>query len=83
VSLVFLTEVVQATAHVLQIESSALTAETLFESIEADSVARIAIADAVEVFHPELVVSNDVLLFATTLGELAGGVAYRNERRDV
>lgn len=73
----FLNEVIAATSHVLQIDATTLSAETSFDAIDADSVARIAIADAVEVFNPSLVVSNDVLLFAATLGELATGVARR------
>lgn len=71
----FLDRVVAATAHVLEIEPSNLAADTTFESLEADSVARIAIADAVEVLNPGLKVSNDTLLFAATLGELAAGIS--------
>jgi hypothetical protein len=61
----------------MEIDSTHLTAETSFESLNADSVARIAIADAVEVLNPDLAVSNDVLLFAATLGDLAAGVTRR------
>ena len=71
----FLAQVVAATAHVLDVDPGTLAADTTFEALAADSVARIAIADAVEVFNPDLKVSNDVLLFAATLGELAAGIS--------
>jgi len=75
----YLDHVIAATAYVLDIDAAPLREDTTFESLNADSMARVAIADAIEIMNPGLRVDNDVLLFAATLAQLSGGV--REESR--
>ena len=45
----YLDQVIAATAYVLEIDAAPLREDTTFESLNADSMARVAIADAVEI----------------------------------
>lgn len=71
----YLDHVITATAYVLDIDGAPLREDTTFESLNADSMARVAIADAIELMNPGLRVDNDVLLFAATLSQLSSGVS--------
>lgn len=74
-----LDSVIAATAYVLEIDPTTLQADTSFDSLGADSMARVAIADAVEIMNPGLTVANETLLFAATLAQLCEAV--REESR--
>ena len=71
--------VIAATAEVLQISPAGLTVDTRFEDIAADSIAIIVIADRIECLDSAVTVSNDDMLFAATLGEMAAAMKRVND----
>ena len=69
-----------ALGHVLDLDPAALRADTPLADIGADSIAVILVADVIErraaqVDGPGLVIDNDRLRLATTVGDLATAVA--------
>ena len=66
--------VIAATAQVLEIPTEGLSVDTRFDSINADSIAIIVIADVIETLDPSVCVSDDDMLFAATLGEMAAAM---------
>ena len=71
--------VIAATSSVLEIPPTGLTVDTRFEHIGADSIAIVVIADAIERLDPTVSVSDDDMLFAATLGEMAAAMKRVND----
>jgi len=64
--------VAAACARVLDVDPAALAADTPLVALGADSVALVALADALEEAVPGLVVDDAVLPRLATLGDVAG-----------
>jgi acyl carrier protein len=63
--------VLAAVAHVLELPLDAVSESTRLADVGADSMALVVIADVIEARQPDIVVSDDALAHAITVGDLA------------
>jgi hypothetical protein len=68
---------IEAAAFTLEMPADAFSATTHLETVGADSIAIVVIADRIEILDPNAHVDNDALLSVVTLGDIAGTISWK------